>query len=144
MAFDFFSQAICKRQIHEGCCIKLPSRAAFVDRSSDWPSYRMSQDWRDLLRKPMSNTTYIFLMDRKFGVYIITITLLGVLFVSVIEYFLSRGSEMGFYINDLPSGPFVSMDYIWVPLIAEIIVQYLVIYYSPYQSTRDSRSSSSG
>ena len=113
MTFDFWRQAMCQRQTHEGCCIKLPSKVAFVDRSSDWPSHRMPQDWRDLLRKPTSNKIYYFLMDHTFAVFIWC--LLGTFVESVVGYFLSRGSVMGFHINGLPSGPFVSMDYIWVP-----------------------------
>lgn len=39
---------------------------------------------------------------------------LSLLLESMFAYFRSRGSVMGFYINGLPSGPFVSMGYIWV------------------------------
>jgi hypothetical protein len=115
MTFNFWHQASYQCQTNEDCCIELAPKLALVDRSSDWPCDLRLQNLWDLLSTPTSD-------DRHCLPLMLFCCLSGVFFVSVLVYFSSRGSVMGFHVNGLPEGPFVSWDYFPIVVIVVILL----------------------
>lgn len=95
---------------HESCYFELPAKSLLVDRSSDCPDELRPQNLWDLLKKPMSEKKCDFESVIKLSVCSSFFLLPFV--VSVIGYFLNRGSVMGF-LDGLPLPPFLPINYTW-------------------------------